>query len=90
MEVVRGVKVPTGQWIDDMTRSKHQNIVPYVLHVGVLNGESEAPQALDWQDKNAQENAVYNLFSLCEIPLCPFINGAFFVWLTSIHDDLQG
>jgi hypothetical protein len=62
-----------------MTRSEHQNIVLYVLHVGVLNGESEAMQALDWQDKNAQENAVYNLFSLYEIPLCPLRNGAFFV-----------
>jgi hypothetical protein len=50
-----------------------------VLHVVVLNGEYEAMQALDWQDKSAQENAMYNLFSLYEIQLCPFRNGAFFV-----------
>jgi hypothetical protein len=47
-----------------MTRSEHENIVLYVLHVGVLNGESEAMQALDWQDKSAQENEMYKLFSL--------------------------
>jgi hypothetical protein len=47
-------------------------------------------QALDWQDKSAQENEMYKLFSLYGIWLCPFRNGAFFVWLTSIHDDLQG
>jgi hypothetical protein len=33
---------------------------------------------------------MYNLFSLYGIRLCPFRNGAFFVWLTSIYDDLQG
>jgi hypothetical protein len=51
-----------------MTRSQHQNIVLYVLHVGVLNGESEAMQAVDWQDKNAQENAMYNFVHLEMVP----------------------